>query len=121
MNRHHIAHPTTSAPLRLRVRIRTMKATIGVRFRSAAKLLILFLVILVGAGQAQQKAKKGKAAQANAENSKDARNTPTGKAAQPRDPEFAKYGIYEQSAPRPAPTAPVATALPLDLKPGDHI
>ena len=43
------------------------------------------------------------------------------KSPEPRDPEFAKYGIYEQSAPRPAAIAPVATSLPLELKPGDHI
>jgi hypothetical protein len=32
-----------------------------------------------------------------------------------------KYGIYEESAPLPAKAAPVDTALPLRLQPGDHV
>jgi putative heme-binding domain-containing protein len=42
-------------------------------------------------------------------------------AAEAQHPEFARYGIYEQSAPRPASATPQATKLPLELKPGDHI
>src|SRR4051812_31513825 len=79
-----------------------------------------------GVLQAQPKGKnKGKAAGAAKaavpDNPNDARNATTGKSPEPRDPEFAKYGIYEQSAPRPAVKAPVATSLPLELKAGDRI
>src|SRR3954467_8971843 len=75
-----------------------------------------------GLSHAQQKAKnKTKANAAIPENPRDARNTPTGKSQQPRDPQFAHYGIYEQSAPRAIATTPIATSLPLDLKTGDHI
>ena len=90
---------------------------------------ILLTVLLIGvtAAPAQQKARKGKAKSPDAPNSaakagtRDARDTPTGLPQQPRDPEFAKYGIYEQTAARPTSTPPIATTLPLDLKPGDHI
>jgi putative heme-binding domain-containing protein len=71
-------------------------------------------------GKARGKNPKAKA-KAVEENSRDARNSPTGKTAEPRDPEFAQYGIYEQTAPRAAAIAPVATSLPLELKPGDRI
>src|SRR5436190_953716 len=88
-------------------------------------LIASLLLIGLGAAHAQQKAKKGKAAPppnaATKAGVQDARNTPTGQQQQPRDPEFAKYGIYEQSAPRPTATAPITTALPLELNPGDHI
>src|SRR5262245_5344314 len=63
----------------------------------------------------------GQAKTAQPQNPQDARNAPTVKVPQPRDPEYAKYAIYEQSAPRPAAIVPIATTLPLDLKPGDHI
>jgi putative heme-binding domain-containing protein len=85
-------------------------------------LAIAFAFAVGGLTHAQQKAKnKAKANPAIPENARDARNTPTGKSQQPRDPEFAHYGIYEQSAPRPSVIMPIATSLPLDLKPGDHI
>jgi putative heme-binding domain-containing protein len=88
---------------------------------------VALCVFFVGIGtiDAQQKAKKTKARAASEAAGKaglrDAKETETGKPPEFRDPEFAKYGIYEQSAPRPAAIAPIATSLPLDLKPGDHI
>ncbi len=39
----------------------------------------------------------------------------------PPEGEFSKFGIYEETAPRPKATAPVTTALPLKLNPGDRI
>ena len=51
----------------------------------------------------------------------DAKNTQTGKAAAPRDPELARFGIYEQSAPRAAASEPVVTKLPFELRKGDRI
>jgi putative heme-binding domain-containing protein len=88
-------------------------------------IIVLAALSLFGfcAVHAQQKAKRGKAAPNSAAKSgvRDARDVPTGKSPEARDPEFAKYGIYEQSAPRPAAAAPVTTTLPLDLKPGDHV
>src|SRR5437879_4737068 len=91
--------------------------------RHRAMLFIAVLAAMIGAAHAQQKAKKGKAPPNSAAktNDADARNRPTGNPPLSRDPEFAQYGIYEQSARRPAATAPIATSLPLDLKPGDHI
>src|SRR5437899_2215487 len=93
--------------------------------RTRAIICLAVMAVAIAAAHAQQKAKKGKAAgkaaAANAENSKDARNVPTDKPPQPRDPEFAHFGIFEQSAPRPTAAAPMATSLPLDLRPGDHI
>ena len=89
--------------------------------RQGITLFIAIVAIAISATHAQQKTKKGKAVSAAKANDADARNAPTGNAPQPRDPEFAQYGIYEQSAPRPAAAAPIATSLPLDLKPGDHI
>src|SRR5947208_5247814 len=97
-----------SEPLRLCVRL----------FMTSHRLLVVpaisVLIISLGIAHAQQKAKKGKAAgtpgaaaKANAANAADARNLPTGKPQEPRDPELAKFGIYEQSAPRPAATAAI--------------
>jgi len=89
--------------------------------------LLLLFTLLLGGGllQAQPKGKnKGKAGAAKAavpENPLDARNAATGKSPEARDPEFAQYGIYEQSAPRAATIAPLVTTLPLDLKAGDKI
>ena len=37
------------------------------------------------------------------------------------DPAIAKYGMYEESAPRPGKTTPVDTSLPLKLNRGDRI
>ena len=42
-------------------------------------------------------------------NSKDGRNKQTGKKAEPKDPELAKYAIFEKSAPRPGSTEPLKT------------
>ena len=39
----------------------------------------------------------------------------------PPDGEFSKFGIYEQTAPRPKSTSPVNTALPPKLEPGARI
>ena len=49
------------------------------------------------------------------------RRKATGIPEPPQDPELAKYGIYEKTAPLPAETTPVATSLPLQLKRGDRI
>ena len=66
---------------------------------------------------AQQKSKKKpKAPKVN-----DAKNTSTGKKVPPRDPEFAKYGIYHRTSPRAEKKLPVPTKLPLALKPGARI
>ncbi len=54
-------------------------------------------------------------------NLKDAKHTDTGKPAPPMDPELAKYYMEEKSAPLPAATTAVETALPLALKKGDHV
>jgi putative heme-binding domain-containing protein len=90
------------------------------RFRLTAVLLLVAAASITAFGQ--QKARKGKgAAKAVAENPQDFRNRSTGQPQQPRDPDFAKYGIYEQTAPRPAYASAVATALPLELQPGDRI
>lgn len=88
-------------------------------------IVVAALALYGGIVQAQQKAKKGKAGVApyppNKAGVRDARDLSTGKAPQPRDPEFARYGIYEQAAPRPGKAEPIATELPLDLKPGDKV
>ncbi len=60
----------------------------------------------VGTTAAQDKVTKGKKTPAD----------PT-----PSDGEFAKFGIYEKTAPRPKATKAVATALPLKLAAGDRI
>ncbi len=52
---------------------------------------------------------------------KDAKNQPTGKAAQPHDPDLEQFAIYEKTAPRGEATEPVSTALPLSLRVGDRI
>lgn len=52
---------------------------------------------------------------------KDAKNTSTGKADLPHDPQFAKFGIYEKTAPRAESIQPIATKLPLEINPGDRI
>src|SRR5581483_11458431 len=97
------------------------------RLRMSARIPLLLLLILSAAAavQAQQKARKGKAAGAPsasaAPNPLDARNRSTNRPQQPQDPEFARYGIYEQSAPRATKTAAIQTTLPLQLNPGDRI
>lgn len=64
-------------------------------------------------GQEKQRPKKQKVV--------DARNTSTGLPEPPRDPELERYGIYQQTAPRPAEAKPATTSLPLKLNPGDRI
>ncbi|MFK8114034.1 MAG: PVC-type heme-binding CxxCH protein [Rubripirellula sp.] len=50
-------------------------------------------------------------------NTRDARNATTNKPDPPQDPALQQYGIYAATAPRAQSTAPVATELPLELKP----
>ncbi len=90
--------------------------------------LVCWLVVAIGGVVAQEQAKPtgetGKKKQKRAaakEPVGDAKNVPTGNSPAPRDPEFARYGIYEQTAPRPGRVEPMTTALPLALKPGDHV
>lgn len=45
----------------------------------------------------------------------DAKNRKTGKPAPEKDPEYAKYAIFADSAPRPATVRPASTKLPLQL------
>ena len=68
---------------------------------------------------AQQKPKKKKKPRSPKVN--DAKNTSTGRKAPPKNPEFAKYGIYHRTAPRAEKKLPVSTKLPLQLKPGARI
>ena len=95
--------------------------------RSCRWLVAVFLSIFlfaIGGVAAQQKAKRPGKAKANAPPTgsvRDAKETPTGQPPQPRDPELARYGIYEQSAQRPAAASAMTTALPLVLNPGDHV
>jgi lysophospholipase L1-like esterase len=93
--------------------------------RTRITLILLVLLLSAAAVHGQQKAKKSKAASrpsaVDKTGSRDARNTPTGQPQQARDAELAKYGIYEQSAPRPATTTSIETELPLDIKPGERI
>jgi len=46
----------------------------------------------------------------------DAKNQNTGKPAPEKDPEFARYAIFADSAPRAKTVTPVETNLPLALK-----
>ena len=79
-------------------------------------LLLLALVVQpVFWVDAQKKPKKPKG------NSKGGRNKHTGKKAEPKDPELAKYAIFEKSAPRPGTTTAVDTRLPLKLSKGTRI
>jgi putative heme-binding domain-containing protein len=83
-------------------------------------------IACVSVGVAQQKAKRQNRPKAAAGGAvkggvRDARDVPTGIAPLPRDPALARYGIYEQSAPRAAAAEPVATGLPLVLKHGDRV
>src|SRR5439155_14709639 len=93
------------------------------RFRITS--ILLLVLFAVAAVQGQQKAKKSKAAGSpNASpqaGTRGARDTVTGQPLQPRDPEFSKYGIFEQSPPRPLTTAAIETVLPLDVKRGERI
>jgi putative heme-binding domain-containing protein len=83
------------------------------------RLLALVAVAVVGleigrsAAQLSSEQPQAKATKAAAE----ARQN----AAPSRDPEFAKYSIDAQTAPRPEAADPVTTELPLVLKPGDRV
>ncbi|SVC27850.1 uncharacterized protein METZ01_LOCUS280704, partial [marine metagenome] len=77
--------------------------------------LLALLVQPVFWVDAQKKPKKPRG------NSKDGRNKQTGKKAEPKDPELAKYAIFEKSAPRPGSTEPLKTQLPLALAQGTRI
>lgn len=96
----------------------------GYPMRICITSILLILLSVVATVQAQQKAKKSKAVTPNPvekAGSRDARDKATGQPPQPRDPELARYGIFEQSAPRAATTAAIETALPLELRPGERI
>ena len=54
-------------------------------------------------------------------NPDDGRNRQTGKKAEPKDPQLAKYAIFEKTAPRPGTTTAVDTKLPLALPKGTRI
>jgi putative heme-binding domain-containing protein len=73
---------------------------------AGASFAVLATLPVVGTLGAQDKSPKGKKAPAD----------PT-----PPDGEFAQFGIYESTAPRPKATAPIATSLPLKLTPSDRI
>ncbi|MCB1235550.1 MAG: HEAT repeat domain-containing protein [Verrucomicrobiae bacterium] len=51
----------------------------------------------------------------------DAKNTDSGKPKPEEDPALAQFGIYAESAPVAERAAPVATTLPLELRPGDRV
>ena len=55
------------------------------------------------------------------EKKEDAKNRESGKPAPVEDPEFAKYAIYEKTAPRAPDTQPIETTLPLKLAKGDSV
>ncbi len=63
----------------------------------------------------------GKLVAQRAPRSSNARNRQTGKPAPPEDPEYARYAIFEKTAPRPENAEPVSTKLPLQLQPGSTI
>jgi putative heme-binding domain-containing protein len=80
--------------------------------------------ILFAADETKQEAKKPRRKNKKPKktvNSKDSRNTTTGKKDPTRDPELAKYGIYEKTSPRPKSTKPVTTSLPLTFQKGMRI
>lgn len=51
----------------------------------------------------------------------DAKNTTLDKPAPAEDPDLAKYGIYEKTAPRAPDAQPIETKLPLELKKSDSV
>jgi len=59
--------------------------------------------------------------QKRAKNPRDAKNKSTGNPEPARDPEYAKYGIYQKTAPRARIVRPMTTKLPLKLNKGDRI
>ena len=78
--------------------------------------VFLFLVLVLQFGFWVEAQKNPKPPRAN-----DAKNTQTGKKPPVKDPELARYAIFEKSAPRPEATEPVRTALPLKLGEGARI
>ena len=78
--------------------------------------VFLFLVLVLQFGFSVEAQKNPKPPRAN-----DAKNTQTGKKPPFKDPELARYAIFEKSAPRPEATEPVRTALPLKLGKGARI
>ena len=78
--------------------------------------VFLFLVLVLQFGFWVEAQKNPKPPRAN-----DAKNTQTGKKPPVKDPELARYAIFEKSAPRPEATEPVRTALPLKLGKGARI
>ena len=51
----------------------------------------------------------------------DAKNKNSGISDPPRSAEYARFGIYAKTAPRPGAAEPLATSLPLELNVGDRI
>ena len=78
--------------------------------------LFLFLLLVLQFGFWVEAQKNPKPPRAN-----DGKNTQTGKKSPVKDPELARYAIFEKSAPRPEATEPVRTALPLTLAKGTRI
>ena len=78
--------------------------------------VVLFLVLVLQFSFSVEAQKNPKPPRAN-----DAKNTQTGKKPPFKDPELARYAIFEKSAPRPEATEPVRTALPLKLGKGARI
>jgi plastocyanin len=76
-------------------------------------LLLVFVVQSAFWVEAQRKPKPPR--------SNDAKNSQTGEKPPVKDPELARYAIFEKSAPRPEATEPVRTALPLTLAKGTRI
>ena len=75
--------------------------------------VLLMAVFFVPEVWAQKKPKPPRA--------NDAKNTQTGKKPPFKDPELARYAIFEKSAPRPEAAEPVRTSLPLKLEKGARI
>ena len=52
---------------------------------------------------------------------RDAKHSQTGNPGPERDPQFAQYGIYEQTSPRANSATPTKTVLPISFQTGDRI
>ncbi len=78
--------------------------------------VVLFLVLVLQFSFLVKAQKNPKPPRAN-----DAKNTQTGKKPPFKDPELARYAIFEKSAPRPEAAEPVRTSLPLKLEKGARI
>ncbi|HIA19718.1 MAG TPA: hypothetical protein EYN70_09950, partial [Planctomycetaceae bacterium] len=84
-------------------------------------------LLLSSAGQpsfawAQQNQVKPKGAQKKQnQNKQDGKNKTTGKPDPAEDPVYRQFGIYENTAPRAARTAPVKTSLPLEIPAASRI